>query len=462
MFKTLLSFCVLFAASVLLFAASPEQDTLQARFDRLADRKTFGEEEAAELCAIREAWVKNPVEIDCSFCPDELTWYLVEHGFITEANWLFAHNADFGIRNKDGMTLLHLACRDGRQWFAELLIDYGAEIDLPDNDGRTAIHYAAMSDDSDLVHFLLEHGCDPNKLTNKKDTPLHFAAKYAGLEEVRFLVEHGASIKAINWTLVENLKEQRRRQDKLYYDSDEENIAALKEALGLNTPESLERDDEDEEELNDEEEDDGGERYADAEAAEETSRKSVRQNKTRSSIDPEHIPFDLLPRDINDAANTDGITALHCAAENGDVAIVEYLVEHGADVKAQDTVLSRSVIHFAAENGNLECIKFLTEKGADLQDKDIHGATPLHYAARGGHLNAVKYLVGKKMDYKARDIRGWTLMHYAACGGSIDIVKYLLSKGIGLNDLTESGRTPLFFARDPELRKFMISRGARK
>ena len=459
MFKTLFSFCILIAASVLL-AASPAREPLQERFDKLAGRKTFGEAEAAELRAIHEEWEKNPVGIDCSFCPDALTWYLVEHGFLAEANWLFTQKADFGIRNRDGMTLLHLACRKGYQEFAKLLVEgYGAEIDLSDNEGRTAIHYAAMSGNSDLVHSLLDYGCDPNKLTARKDTPLHFAAKYAGLEEVEFLVEHGGSIKAINWTLVENLKEQRRRQDKIYYDSDEEHIAALKDALGLNTPESLERNDEDDEDDEDAE-DDGGERYADA-TAEKSSGKNPRQNRTLSRIDMERIPFDLLPRDVNDAANSDGITALHCAAENGDVAVVKFLIEHGADIKAQDTLLSRSVIHFAAENGNIESIRFLAEKGADLLDKDLHGATPLHYAAKGGHLDTVKYLVGKKMDYTARDVRGWTLMHYAACGGSIDVVKYLLAKGVSINDLTDSGRTPLFFAKDRELRKFMISMGAK-
>lgn len=461
MLKTLLSFCVLCAASILIAATPSNPDSIQARFDKLAARKAFGETECAELRAIMEAEKESPVKADCTFCPDALTWRLAEKGFFEEADWLFDRNADFGIKDKDGMTLLQMACRGGHRQFAERLIGRGAEINLPDQEGRTAIHYAVMSGNSELVKTLLDLGSDPNKLTKKKDTPLHFAAKYSGLEEVQFLMEHGASIKAINWTLVENLKDQRYRQDKLYYDSDEEHIAALKTALGLKTPESMQSDDEEDEETDEDDEDDGGERYADVADEEDESLRKKNGKKDQITVDPNHIPFYLLPRDINDAANTDGITVLHCAAENGDTEVVRFLIEHGADISAEDIVLSRSAIHFAAENGNLDCIKYLTEKEANLLDQDIYGATALDYAARSGHLEAVKYLVDKKIDYTVKDSRGWTVMHYAACGGNVDIIKYLLAKGLSINARTKSGRTPLFFAKDPELRRFMVSKGAK-
>ena len=461
MLKAFFSACILFTASV-LFAASP-QPTPQDQFDKLAKNKTFGEAEMQELRGIMAAEKESGDKIDCTFCPDTFTWHLATNGFFDEAIWLFDRNADYGIKHPDGMTLLHAVCREGKKEFAEELIKRGAEINLPDNEGRIAIHYAAMSGNEHLVKSLLDLGADPNKLTKKKETPLHFAAKYSGVEEVKFLVEHGASIKAINWALVENLKDQRRRQDKLYYDSSEEHIIALKKALGLKTPESLQDDEEEEkEEEEEEEDDDGGERYADAVSNDVPSAFSKPKNVSKQVLDLDSIPNHLLPRDVSDAANTDGMTALHFAAQNGDIAILQYLVENGADIKAQDTIHSRAVLHFAAENGNLECVKYLAEHGADLLDKDAYGATALHYAAGKNHLDVIKYLVSKKMDYTAKDARGWTAMHYAANGGSIDVIKYLLAKGLNINELTESGRTPLFFARGKhELRKFMLSNGAK-
>ena len=460
MLKTFFSVCILFTASF-LYAVSPQQ-TPQDRFDRLAKHESFGEAEMLELRAVMAMEKESGEKTDCTFCPDALTWYLATNGFFDEANWLFDHNADYGIKHQDGMTLLHAVCRNGQLEFAEQLISRGAEVNLPDNEGRTAIHYAAISGNEKLVESLLLHGSDPNKLTKKKETPLHFAAKYSGVEEVKFLVEHGASIKAINWALVERLQEQRRRQDLLFFESDEARVIALKKALKLKTPESLQDEDEEgeDEEEDDEEEDDGGERYADAF---DDSKPSTKKKDVQLLEDIDNIPLELLPRNVSDAANTDGMTALLFAAQNGDSATVQFLIENGADIKAQETIFSRSAIHFAAESGSLDTVKYLAEHGADLLDKDGYGATALHYAAKSNKLDIMKYLIDKKIDYTAKDIRGWSAMHYAAEGGSIDVIKYLLAKGLNINELNNAGRTPLFFARgNRELRKFMIDNGAKQ
>ena len=463
MLKTFLSVCILFSAS-LFFAATP-QPTLQDRFDKLAKHKTFGEQEMAELRAVMTEEKESGGKVDCTFCPDAFTWYLATNGFFDEAVWLFDRKADYGIKQQDGMTLLQALCRDGKQKFVEELIKRGAEVNLPDDEGRMAIHYAAMSGNENLVGLLLEHGADPNKLTKKKETPLLFAAKYSGVEVVQFLVGHGASIKAINWALVESFQEQRRRQDKLYLDSNDEHIIALKKALGLKTPESLQDDDDEDEETEteyeyDDDDDDGGERYADAVSESKTS---AQKKDVKVLEDINQIPLELLPREATDAANTDGMTALLFAAQNGNKAIVQFLLENGADVKAQETVLSRSALHFAAENGDLDTVKYLAEHGADLLDKDNYGATALHYAAKNNRLDVVKFLVSKKMDYTAKDVRGWSAMHYAAEGGGIDVMKYLLAKGLNINELNNAGRTPLFFARENrELRKFMLENGAKQ
>jgi len=477
MLKSLFRTFLLIAVAALATAAKPVVLTPQERFDKLAELTSFGEPEVAELREIiklvkeqkSDEENKDGGELDCTLCPDALIWYLSTHDLFDEFRFLVDHNADFGIKDENGMTLLQEACKGGHIDVIEYLVDHGAEVNLPDKEGLSAIHYAVMGGNPDLVLYLLQHGSDPNKRTIRHETPLHFAAKYSSYQEIQFLVEHGASIKAINWTLVENLIDQRNRQDKLYYDSDETQISALKKALGLKTPESLEEDfDEEEEEEQtkyeeiDDEDDDGGERYVEAEASSATKKKSSSQAHESTIQDIDDIPLDLLPRDVNDAVTVDGMTALHFAAQNGSLDIIKFLVEHGADISAQDYEQSRSVIHFAAENGDIECIKYLTEHEADLLDRDVNGATAFHYAAMANNLEAVKFFVAKKLDYTAKDYRGWTAMHYAACGGALDVMKYLLAKDLNINALNNRKRTPLFFARQyPELRKFMLSKGAK-
>lgn len=89
-----------------------------------------------------------------------------------------------------------------------------------------------------------------------------------------------------------------------------------------------------------------------------------------------------------------GRTALHEAADCGRTAIVNVLLEHGADINAR-SFTEYTPLTFAAEHGHIEIMLALIERGADLNvastAKQIHlrGQTPLHRAAFRGNLKAV-------------------------------------------------------------------------
>lgn len=68
----------------------------------------------------------------------------------------------------------------------------------------------------------------------------------------------------------------------------------------------------------------------------------------------------------------------------GDVAIIGYLVEAGADVNSKGD-LYWSPLHFCAQNGNADAAAFLIEHDADVNFIDAYGATPLHVAALLGN-----------------------------------------------------------------------------
>src|SRR5215475_6391215 len=68
--------------------------------------------------------------------------------------------------------------------------------------------------------------------------------------------------------------------------------------------------------------------------------------------------------DVN-AAQGDGMTALHWAAKKGDLEIAQMLLYAGANVKASTRLGSYTALFMAAEGGYAQVIDALLKSGAD-------------------------------------------------------------------------------------------------
>jgi ankyrin repeat protein len=140
--------------------------------------------------------------------------------------------------------------------------------------------------------------------------------------------------------------------------------------------------------------------------------------------------------------NNEGMTALHIAAKNGNIKIIQRLLEFGLDQEIEDDS-KRSALWYAVESGNTESIKLLANNKKMINLSDITGFTPLHLAALNNNLNALKILIDAKADVLKQTNAGHSVLHYAVSSGNDRAVRMLVRQSnlINLRDL--EGKTPL-------------------
>jgi ankyrin repeat protein len=93
--------------------------------------------------------------------------------------------------------------------------------------------------------------------------------------------------------------------------------------------------------------------------------------------------------DIN---HCDERTALHAFASHEDSRGVAWLLEHGADVDAQDMEGNTPLMVAARRNSGSKVLRLLVEAGASLTKKNRDGRTALAQAELNGKARAVAYL----------------------------------------------------------------------
>lgn len=153
------------------------------------------------------------------------------------------------------------------------------------------------------------------------------------------------------------------------------------------------------------------------------------------------------------------------AAQRNDVAAVRALLKQGADVNlAQGDGMT--ALHWAAVNGNVALAQLLIRSKANVVALTRNGAyTPVHLAARGGHGALVRLLLGAGASVTAVTTSGGaTPLHFASGSGSVEAVRALLERGAEVN-ARESvwGQTPLIWAAERNrvaVVKLLLQRGA--
>ena len=148
--------------------------------------------------------------------------------------------------------------------------------------------------------------------------------------------------------------------------------------------------------------------------------------------------------DVN-AAQVDGMTALHWAVYNDDAETAALLVRKGANANAANRY-AVPPLSLACTNGNAEIVKLLLEAGANANTSVQGGETVLMTAARAGSVDAVKALLAHGANPNARERMDQTALMWAAAEGHAAVVRALIDGKADINATLKSGFTPFFFA----------------
>ena len=139
-------------------------------------------------------------------------------------------------------------------------------------------------------------------------------------------------------------------------------------------------------------------------------------------------------------------SCLYMAAERGDLAMMEDLVKHGADVNKTGGPLEQTPFHVTATTGNVKLAERLVEMGADINKPDYQGQTALYKASSRNRVLIVKLLIKSGADKDMPDCAGRTPMHIATSGNNLGIVKLLIKSGARKDISNMAGFTPLHSA----------------
>ncbi|XP_076335183.1 transient receptor potential cation channel A1 [Tachypleus tridentatus] len=391
----------------------------------------------------------------------------VESNALETINYLLSNNADSSIRNNEMNGPIHLATELNRVEVLEEMVNHKSQVDtcLRGKHGRRALHLAAIYNHADCARILLSQlKCCPRIPCDNGYYPIHEAAKNGSANAMAALLEWGESIGV-----------SRQEMLKLY---DTDGNVPLHSAVH------------------------SGDIKAVNLCLESGALISTQQHDlstpvhlacAQGAIEIVKLMFNAQPEEKSVCLNTSDaqqMTPLHCAAMFDHDALVEYLVNEGADINAVDKE-GRTVLLLAAARSAWKVTKVLLQSGAEMgtkdnmnrnilhhivlaggslddfwnylnqhqgssiaslmNERDIYGCTPMHYASRKGHLKTIRSLLqlGAVVNLKNNDNQ--SPLHFAARYGRYNTVRHLLESNRGtliINEMDGEGKTPLHIASE--------------
>ena len=156
-------------------------------------------------------------------------------------------------------------------------------------------------------------------------------------------------------------------------------------------------------------------------------------------------------------------TSLHAACITGTLDIVQWLLNHGADVNTQSDEGSYP-ISSAVGWGHLQVARMLIAFNADIGVRREFGRGLLHMAAgrfNDDHVSVIRLLLDHGANPNARDDDGSTPLHHSSwwiggVQGTVEGTRLLLKYGAIIDAEDNEGRTPLQLALEQDRQDMAI------
>ena len=318
--------------------------------------------------------------------------FSAESGSLELFDYFVTKGADIYQKTKSGTNFLHFAAQYGHLELCKTLIDkYSFDFHMTENNGWASLHFSAQSGSIELVQFFRGRGADIHLKTSDGMNCLHIASVKGHLELCKTLINkynfHGLMTDNKGWASF-HFSAQNGSYEIIKFFENEGTDIHLKTNTGSNCL-----------------------HIAAFHGHLNLCRKLVNECK-----------FDVQ------STNDNGLTALHCSAQNGSYELVNFFTDEGTDIQLK-TFCGHNCLHIAALNGNLYLCKILISKyKLDVKISDNSGFTALHCSARNGSYELVKFFIDKKSDLSLKTEDGMSCLHIAALSGHLNLCKKLINK----------------------------------
>ena len=375
--------------------------------------------------------------------------YAAKYGRVDAARLLVEHGANLFQRGDDGCLPIHLAVKYRPDVFASssteddvdtdtiqtrqrvmstsndgfidtlnFLIEKGLERDptasvISEDDayGDAPLHYAVYRNNVEAARILLNNGADINDVDNQKQAALHMAATNGSVDILALFIDHKAVLSLADndgaTALQLAVAEGHTKFVQLLLKAVEKGEIEYEGATGLEGVKNAlrQKDSENSNVLH----------YA-VEAG-DANLMRILLRKTRETGCKELINLH----------KSDGDTALHLAAEEGSLGVVQTLCRYGAKIDTFNR-LHETPVYVASKNNRSKIVAYILDRNKESMNKrDADGWSPLLIAASFGHIESTDVLLKHGVEISTSDKNDQNVVYIASLEGQNKYLEHILA-----------------------------------